>query len=27
LKTVEVLCDGDIFSIGEMEFEFWEFFN
>jgi GTP-binding protein len=27
LQGVEVLCDGDVFSIGEMEFEYWEFFN
>jgi GTP-binding protein len=27
LQEVDVLCDGDIFSIGEMEFEYWEFFN
>ncbi len=27
LKDVDVLCDGDTFSIGEMEFEFWEFFS
>ena len=27
LKGLEVSCDADVFSIGEMEFEYWEFFN
>lgn len=27
LKKLDVSCDGDVFSIGSMEFEYWEFFG